>query len=208
MVRKADIIKRVKRAPEELRELILQAAKDLIEERGLEGLSAREIARKIEYSPGTLYNVFKDRDEIILTLESRLLDELLGRLKSAQGCPDTRKRVVCLANAYVEFSSENPKLWSLLSGHRLNDSKEAPDWYQLKMDKLMQCLEEALLPLMEGSEKSDVSRSARVLWAGLHGITSLAVAGKLSTVSSEPLNDLADNFVETYLEGLPPASQT
>jgi len=42
---------------EELRELIIQAATDIVERDGLAGLSAREIAKRIGYSPGTLYNV-------------------------------------------------------------------------------------------------------------------------------------------------------
>jgi len=44
--------------PQQLRELILDAAQDIIQVQGLAGLSAREIARRIEYSPGTIYNMF------------------------------------------------------------------------------------------------------------------------------------------------------
>ncbi len=72
--------RRSSHTPEELRELIIQAATDLIEHGGLTGLSAREIARKIGYSPGTLYNVFADIDDLILTIEYRLLERLSLRL--------------------------------------------------------------------------------------------------------------------------------
>ena len=65
---------------EELRELILKAATELIESDGLAGLSAREVARRIGYSPGTLYNVFDNLDDLVLTIEARLLDRLAARL--------------------------------------------------------------------------------------------------------------------------------
>ncbi len=37
--------------PEELRELIIDATTAIVEQQGLEGLSAREIAKRIGYSP-------------------------------------------------------------------------------------------------------------------------------------------------------------
>ncbi len=202
MVRKPKTPKRGKHTPEQLRELILQAARELIEVGGLEGMSAREVARKVNYSPGTLYNVFKDRDEIILTLEARLLDRLQEDLKMVSVGTDARKTVIGLADAYVQFTRNNPRLWSMLFEHRLNNGKDAPEWYQQKIDGLMSCVEEALTPLMPDKKSADIARSARTLWAGVHGITSLASADKLSAVTNETSQALVDNLVRTYLDGL------
>ena len=66
--------------PDELRELIIEATTSIVEQDGLEGLSAREIAKRVGYSPGTLYNVFENLDDLLLIIEARLLDELAGRL--------------------------------------------------------------------------------------------------------------------------------
>jgi hypothetical protein len=41
-----------------------------------------------------------------------------------------------------------------------------------------------------------------VLWAGVHGITSLSTADKLSVVTTESANRLIDDLVGTYLAGL------
>ena len=69
--------------PQQLRELILDAAQDIIEAQGLAGLSAREIARRIEYSPGTIYNMFENLDDVVLHVEARVLDALDQRLSTA-----------------------------------------------------------------------------------------------------------------------------
>ena len=68
--------------PQQLRELILDAAQDIIQVQGLAGLSAREIARRIEYSPGTIYNMFENLDDVVLHVEARVLEALDKRLST------------------------------------------------------------------------------------------------------------------------------
>ena len=186
---------------EELRELILAAATELIERDGLVGLSAREIARRIGYSPGTLYNVFENLDDLVLTIEARLLDKLSARLAELPVEPDPKARVLKLARAYLAFTHENPRLWNLLFEHHMPAGKSVPAWYQTKLDVLMARIEDALGPLAGRSDPAAVRRAARVLWAGVHGITSLSTADKLSNISTEAAGPLVDDLVTTYLAG-------
>lgn len=187
---------------EELRELILQAATELIERDGFAGLSAREIARRIGYSPGTLYNVFENLDDLVLTVEARLLDRLANRLGESSSVGDPAQRVLQLARSYLAFTHENPKLWNLLFEHHMPSGKAVPAWYQTKLDGLMTRIEETLEPVMGNSDPAAVKRAARVLWAGVHGITSLSTADKLSNVTSESAGPLVEDLVVTYLAGL------
>jgi AcrR family transcriptional regulator len=188
--------------PEELRELILQAATELIESDGLAGLSAREIARRIGYSPGTLYNVFENLDDLILTIEARLLDRLADRLGQVSQDTPPRQRLLDLANAYLKFTHENPRLWNLLFEHHMPNGAQVPAWYQVKLDSLMSQIEAALRPLVPGHNPTATQRAARVLWSGVHGITSLSTADKLSNVTTEAAVALVHDLVDTYLAGL------
>ena len=189
-------------APGELREMILAEATRLIEAHGLKGLSAREIAKGISYSPGTIYNAFENLDDVILTIEARVLDRLDAKLKDvAANDGSGEPYVLRMANAYLEFTRDNRKLWNLLFEHYL-DADKAPAWYQEKLDGLMSNIERALIPSMPGASQDDVSRAARVLWAGVHGITSLAAAEKLANVTSDGAQILVHNLVTTYLAGL------
>ena len=70
--------------PQQLRELILDAAQEIIDVHGLAGLSAREIARRIGYSPGTIYNMFDNLDDVVRNVEARVLDALNQRLSDTQ----------------------------------------------------------------------------------------------------------------------------
>lgn len=194
--------RRSEHSPEDLRELIIQASERIIASDGLSGLSAREIARSVGYSPGTIYNIFDSLDDLVLQVEGRLLDELddvLGSLP-AEGAP--LARVLRLARTYLAFTAERPRLWNLLFEHHLPASIPVPDWYQGKLDALMKRVEVTLLPLVSGLDHAAAARSARVLWAGVHGITSLATADKLSSVSSETAQSLIDDLVTNYITGL------
>lgn len=200
--------RRPKHTLEELRELIVSAATKLIEEGGLEALSAREVARGIGYSPGTLYNAFKDRDDIILTIESRLLNDLGEHLDAVKDTGDARSNVTALAEAYLDFTQRNANLWNLLFEHRLSEGRSAPDWFQEKIDGLMRRIEIAIGPLSGSDDPESAALSARVLWAGVHGITSLSAAGKLANITDEATKTLVRDLVTTYLNGLKQSQAT
>lgn len=187
--------------PEELRENILKAATELITTSGLGGMSAREIARRIGYSAGTIYNVFDNLDDLILTIEGRMLDELDKKLGSLPAGLQPRETVLQLAEAYLAFTHANPRLWNLLFEHHLPPSTDVPAAYKSKLEGLLNRVETAMEPIVRGTE-ADRKRSARVLWAGVHGITSLSTADKLSNVTVESAWPLIKDLVETYLDGL------
>jgi AcrR family transcriptional regulator len=189
-------------SPEELRELIIQATTDLVEQEGLEGLSAREIAKRIGYSPGTLYNVFENLDDILLTIEARLLDRLAERLMKTDASGTPQERLLRLADTYVTFTQERPKLWNLLFEHRLPAGHDVPPWYRGKLESLVAPLEDALAPLVGDGDLGAQKRAARTLWASVHGMTSLSTVAKLSPVTGQGGAALVGDLVSTYIAGL------
>jgi AcrR family transcriptional regulator len=188
--------------PEELREFIIQAATEIVEQDGLEGLSAREIAKRIGYSPGTLYNVFENLDDLLLTIEARLLDRLADQLAKTDPTGTPQERLRRLTKTYFAFTQERPKLWNLLIEHRLPAGRGLPGWYQAKLESLLVPLETALAPLLTNTDASAKRHAARTLWAGVHGMTSLANADKFSAVTGATGASHIDELVSTYLAGL------
>jgi len=188
--------------PEQLRQLILDAAQAIIETNGLAGLSAREIARRIGYSPGTIYNMFQNLDDVVLHVEARVLDALDQRLSAIPHTGSPEDRVYKLAETYLAFTSERPKLWNLLFEHYMPGGADTPPWYQEKLERLMSRVEDAMAPLFAPEDVQARQRSARVLWAGVHGITSLSTANKLSNVTTEAAAYLVKDLIQNYLAGL------
>jgi len=195
--------------PEQLRELVLRSTYDIIVEDGLAGVSAREIARRVGYSPGTLYNLFDSLDDLVLQVEALLLDAIDSRLAElpAENSPD--EQLLRLAQAYLGFSREHPRLWALLTQHELPPESTLPPWYSEKIERLVGRIEDALasyVPLQNNPQT--LNRSARVLWAGLHGITLLATTEKLSSTTSNSAEALVEDFVTTFLTGLGEKART
>jgi AcrR family transcriptional regulator len=189
--------------PEQLRQLILDAAAAIIEANGLAGLSAREIARRIGYSPGTIYNMFENLDDVVLNVEGRVLDALDERLAAelAKG-GDQTTLVMRLAQAYLSFTHERPKLWNLLFEHYMPGGTDTPPWYQEKLERLMSRVETAVAPIYPPDAVLERQRAARVLWAGVHGITSLSTANKLANVTTEAAALLVADLIHNYLAGV------
>ena len=189
--------------PEQLRQLILDAAAAIIEANGLAGLSAREIARRIGYSPGTIYNMFENLDDVVLNVEGRVLDALDERLAAelAKGADQTTL-VMRLAQAYLSFTHERPKLWNLLFEHYMPGGTDTPPWYQEKLERLMSRVETAVAPIYPPDAVLERQRAARVLWASVHGITSLSTANKLANVTTEAAALLVADLINNYLAGV------
>lgn len=68
------------RKQEEIRNAILDAAREIISRDGVKGLSIRKITSAIEYSPAIIYHYFKDKNEIVETLVGEGYEKILKSL--------------------------------------------------------------------------------------------------------------------------------
>jgi AcrR family transcriptional regulator len=147
--------------------------------------------------------MFENLDDVVLHVEARVLDALDRRLCAVlEGEGEADARVVRLAHAYLAFTHEKPRLWNLLFEHHMPADSDLPPWYRQKLELLMGRVEQALNPHFPPGREADRQRAARVMWAGVHGITSLSTADKLSVVTTETAARLIDDLVSTYLRGL------
>jgi len=188
---------------EQLYNLALGAAERIVETGGLRALTARNVADAIGYSPGTLYNVFENLDDLILQLNAHTLEMLFDALKACPvtGQPDAD--IDALLEAYLRFLPNHPGLWSALFDYvRPVGADSLPDWYQIKIERVLGLLETAISPLFGAGRGAPVAHAARVLWAGLHGIHSLDVSGKLGVVGEDNFRDMAKTLTRTFLRGL------
>jgi AcrR family transcriptional regulator len=180
------------------------AARELAEDEGLLGLTARRISNRIGCSVGTLYNVFDNLDTLILFLNAGTFDALHGELCKLDADADAETRVRATATTYLAFVRENANLWNVVFDHIWPPEHPIPDWYFAKTRALLAFLAEALEPLVPaGDNRTERSyQMATALWSGLHGICSLAAAGKLGIVTTETVNGLADALVDNFIAGL------
>ncbi len=186
---------------EQLRDLALSAARTLACQDGLRGVTIRGIAAEIGYSVGTLYNVFEDQSDLIVCLNGSILEDLGVHLQTVPVENPPIAYLRNLAAAYLTFTQENAKLWSLLFEHRLPEGRDLPPWYHAKLDTLLRIVEDALLTLLPEAHQGQAHEMARILWASLHGIATLSATGKLGIITAKTAQEMANSLLNDYLAG-------
>jgi AcrR family transcriptional regulator len=187
---------------EELYEMTVAAARGIVEDHGFRALTVRKIADAIGYSPGTIYNLFDNLDDLIIRLNGGTLDELFDRLSAIEGSGDPTLDLDRLLGAYLAYLDAHPSLWNLLFEHTRPEGQVLPKWYVDKVADILGLLEQALSPHFPEDRANEKRHAARVLWASLHGICSLSQAGKLEVVTTQAPREMARLLVSIFLAGL------
>ncbi|MET0406776.1 MAG: TetR/AcrR family transcriptional regulator [Hyphomicrobium sp.] len=185
-----------------MRQLILDASQTIVERNGITGLSAREIARMIGYSPGTLYNIFENLDDVLLTLQVQLMGRTVEHLKRVPLGSDGEKNIETLAYAYVDFALVNRRMWNLFLAHNLPAGKTVPAPFHDYTNSLVEIIRNALTPIAPNMPRDDIDTTVRALWAGLNGITAFAATEKGVYITPATAQAYAKELVTTFLRGL------
>jgi len=187
---------------EELREMTLTAAENIVVEQGYEGLSARKVATAIGYTVGTLYLVFENLDDLILHINARTLDRLHTRMTESQANPgDAVDYLLQLGEIYIRFANDDPHRWAMVFEHRFSEDRVVPAWYQEKIARMFAMVEEGLEPLATNRPQLEVTQAARALWGGVHGICILALTDNLGIAGVDSVQDLTQSLISNYLKG-------
>jgi AcrR family transcriptional regulator len=187
---------------EELYDMAMSAARDIVQREGLRALTARSLATSIGYSPGTLYNLFDNLDELALHVNGSTLDALHAAVSQDGRTGNPEADLNRMLGRYLEFLELNPSLWTAIFDYRRPAGADLPAWYRDKVQKLMRLVEDALAPLFRPGDTRELHEAAAVLWSGLHGICTLAQDGRLSLVNARSVPQMARSLIAHYLAGL------
>src|ERR1700741_793157 len=99
-----------------LREALLQAALDLIAQKGAAGFTFADAARMAGVSPAAPYRHFRDRDELLASIAQRGFEQFEALLTQAwaDGRPDTVTAFERVGKAYLKFAREEPAFYSAM----------------------------------------------------------------------------------------------
>lgn len=155
---------------EKLREIIISAGHRQMLDVGFARFSAREVAKRVGYSIGTLYNVFGSYDALILAINGRTLDlwraHLEARLEVEE---DKGDRLTAAINAYFEFAIINRHAWTALYDFRLPDDVDPPGHYIEKVSAIMSLVEREIAAALPIERRTDAPALTRSLLATVHG---------------------------------------
>lgn len=183
---------------DEIREMALTAAAEILSRHGPAALTARAVAEKIGYTVGSLYLVFQNFDDLILNVNARSLDDLYSAMQAAQThSHHAEDGLLALAHAYIHFACEHPARWKMI--FERPRSSPPPDWYSERVERMFAIVEKSLAAMATQRTAREVCQATRALWSGVHGICVLGLTGRLNEKGSMSVQQLARSLVTHYV---------
>jgi AcrR family transcriptional regulator len=183
------ISERKAREKENLRNLILQGAKRLFLEKGIEHTTIRNIADSIDYSVGTVYVYFKDKKAILHAIHSSGFQQLGGYFGTLSTLPDPMERLQKMGVLYMKFALENPEMYDLMFTVKAPieylDDCEDEQWEEGEgtFDALRQTVKECI---DKGHFSGhDLEPLSFMIWSLVHGMCSLEIRQRTKGVKFE-----------------------
>jgi AcrR family transcriptional regulator len=170
---------------------LLEAARALVEEVGIDGFSLRELARLAGVSPAAPYHHFKDKAALIQALAGESQARLgIASQQAIEGITDPMHKLSALGVAYVVYAFDHPSEFRIMFRQELHsplgksqtnlEQAEviAPDpAFVLLKDTLIECRNAGCIPITseEALEIASIN-----MWALVHGLATLIIDGPLS----------------------------
>jgi AcrR family transcriptional regulator len=185
---------RKEREKQEMKQKVVKTAMKLFIKDGIENVSMRKIADKIEYSPGAIYSYFKDKGEIIHAIHNEGFEKLYALQKSLDNISNPYERLAKMGRLYMDFAFENPDYYDLMFiakgvGEKIIEKNE---WdagqrsYDYLRNTVKECIEQGYLA------ESDVDAATFAVWGFVHGMAALIIRGRCVMMPEEVIKQIVE----------------
>ncbi len=190
-----------------LKEALLQAALDLIAQKGPGGFTFAEAARSAGVSPAAPYRHFRDRDELLGSIAERGFAQFEKVLATAwdEGRPDTFSAFERMGRAYLTFARDEPAFYSAMfeSGVPADSNPALLEASERAFAVIRVAAERLAALTPAGVARPPALMVALHIWSMSHGIASLFARGDAARrkLPMSP-DDLLEAGMLIYLRGL------
>jgi AcrR family transcriptional regulator len=163
-------------APEALglKDACVEAAQAVIAEHGIEKLSLRDVARRLNVSHQAPYKHYPSRDHLLAEVIRRCFRRFTVALNSRRRSDEPIEDMRALGTSYLTFALQNPLEYRLMFGTPWPQVEASPD---LVIDSRhsFNVLREALSPLYAGTGAGAdvIDADAMFVWSTMHGLATL-----------------------------------
>lgn len=176
---------KVEKRKEELRARLIDAAESQIVAGGISSVKARDLAREAGCALGAIYNVFDDLTALIMAVNGRTFQALGQAVAGAladEAPADPNARLICMAQAYLRYASENTHLWRALFDLEMSTDSAVPGWYLEELARLFSYISAPLAEIYPERGADEIELLTRALFSSVHGIVLLGLEKRISGV--------------------------
>ncbi len=192
----------------QMRQEILDAARRIVQEQGIENLSMRALASAVGVHAPTIYDYFVNKDAVLDALYLEGADRLHTAFAEAIAAfPAGRARLQALGRAYRSFALSDPDLFQLIFG-RVEASYRPSEAVVPRAAELFSVLVHEVQAAMNAGELrlTDPVEVALATWSMAHGFVTLEVNGYLEKCQPLPADALYQRCLDLLYEGIAPTS--
>ena len=191
----------------DLRRSLIASGSKMIEEKGLAGLSLREVARAAGVSHTAPYRHFQDKADLLAAIAQKGFEQLTADAETAarSHSGDPHKQFVAASVQYILFGVRNPRMAHLLFGGVIN-MRTAPRPLKQASWAAFQLVETII---NEGKaagvfRNRDTMELAVTTWSGIHGLAQLISGGYLARLAAteKQVETLGTMVCELILTGI------
>lgn len=180
---------RPKAKHDDLKEACVREALAIIETAGVERLSLREVARRLDVSHQAPYKHFPSRDHILAEIVARAFAQFARHLDAGPRTGDPDADLGGMGHAYMTYAEAHPLQYRLMFGTPLPDPHAHPE--------MMANARHAFALLCDGLRRRAAARGrvptdaavqldALFVWGTLHGLASIAGSSAIDTLALPP----------------------
>jgi AcrR family transcriptional regulator len=196
-----------RRRPEKLKAAVLDAARKLCFAEGVDGVSARKIAREVGCSATAIYLYYRNLDDVLhhLRMEGHAL--LAEYFHGVDPALPPLERLLEMGRAYHRFGVEHPKYYELMFLSRFKDVPRR-EFIQREIFTLLLVRDVVKEGMERGVFRRDLDPMilANGLWSNMHGVTSLAISGLLFETAPGHAEDLLAAVLDGVARWVRPAT--
>jgi len=183
-------------AADGIRAEICAAAAKLYERDGYEAVTLRAIAAEMDRSQALPYRYFKNKEHIFAALRAMCFDRLTATMEAvrARGEPPL-VRLHTMAHTFTAFAESKPAEYRLMFSLRQPNPTEFPELHSARL-RTLATLQTAYQEAADaGLIPGNAVTGAHVVWAAMHGLLSLHLAGQLTI--GRTLEELVQPMLDT-----------
>lgn len=163
-----------------LKDALIEAARNLVAERGPAGFTLSEAAKRVGVTAAAPYRHFTDRNDLMSELARRGFEAFSLKLEQAwdHGQPDAATAFRRLGQAYLGFARQEPGLYNAMFGNA--QALSAPS-SGAAADRALAMIHHACAAVLRqyGAPDAGARDLALQVWAYSHGVTQLTLSGHL-----------------------------
>lgn len=196
---------RQKNQSEEVRKHILEIAKRIISENGVDALSIRRITKEMDYSAGIVYHYFKNKDEIVECILRETYQKILDSVKPPDTSLPPDETIRMAFTGYIRNGLASPMEYRAIMFNSAPRILDATAVLEEGICEMRPAFKGLIAALEKGVATGlfapcDINLTAQALWSAMFGLLSrLIIEGN---VSPEQQSRLIERQINILLKGL------